>query len=445
MLPRSFPHTIAEVKIMKSVWQEEPLPRFPTLRGDIKTDVLIIGGGIAGLLTAYYLQKNGVDYVLVEKGRICGGNTQYTTAKITAQHGLIYHKLMKNGGTDAARQYLRANLTALDEYAKLAADIDCDFSRKDNYIYSCDAKLLDREAEALTKLDCGAELVRELPLPLETAGAVKLPRQAQFSPLKLLGVLAKELRIYEHSFVREMIGNIAVTDGGRIKADAVVAATHFPFINKHGGYFLKLYQDRSYVIALANAPDVGGMYADEKKDGFSFRNAGELLLLGGGGNRPGKKNGGWEALREFAKEQYPDAEERYYWAAQDCMTLDSVPYIGQYGRRTPQFYVETGFNKWGMTGAMVAALLISDKICGRENEFAELFNPSRGILKPQLLLNGAEALAGLCRPSKKTCPHMGCALRWNAAEQSWDCPCHGSRFAADGTVLDNPASGDLPE
>ena len=430
---------------MRSVWQEETLPRFPALHENIKTDVLIIGGGIAGLLTAYELDKNGVDYVLVEKGRICGGNTQYTTAKITAQHGLIYHKLMESGGTERARQYLRANLVALDKYAKLAADIDCDFSRKDNYIYSDDEKLLDREAEALAKLGYGAELVREIPLPLETAGAVKFPRQAQFSPLKLLGALAGGLRIYEHTFVREMIGNIAVTDGGKIKADTVVAATHFPFINKHGGYFLKLYQDRSYVIALADAPDVGGMYADEKKGGFSFRNVGELLLLGGGGNRPGKKNGGWEMLRSFAEEHYPGAEERYHWAAQDCMTLDSVPYIGQYGRRTPRFYVETGFNKWGMTSAMVSAMLISDRICGRENEYAELFDPARSILKPQLFLNGAEALANLCRPSKKTCPHMGCALRWNEAEQSWDCPCHGSRFAADGTVLDNPANGDLPQ
>ena len=297
--------------------------------------------------------------------------------------------------------------------------------------------------EALRKIGFQAEFCEGLPLPLETAGAVKFPRQAQFHPLKFLAAISQGLHLYEHTFVREMIGNTAVTDHCKIYADQVITATHFPFINKHGSYFLKMYQHRSYVIALKDAQDVDGMYVDESHTGLSFRNYGDLLLLGGGGHRTGKQGGGWSELRSFAGKHYPDAQEKYFWAAQDCMTLDNIPYIGQYSKNTPGFYVASGFNKWGMTGAMVSAMLLTDAVLGRPNEVAEVFNPSRSMLKPQLLLNGFEAVKGLLTFNGKRCPHMGCALKWNAAERSWDCSCHGSRFSESGELLDNPANGNL--
>lgn len=429
---------------MESLWKETKLPRFPRLGGDIRTDVLIIGGGLAGILTAYFLQKNGVNYILVEKDRICSGNTENTTAKLTFQHGLLYHKLLNSGSLESAEKYLHANRLALEQYAQLCRDIDCDYEIKDNYVYSLsDRRKLDQELEALNTLHCEAELCKKLPLPLETAGAVKVPHQAQFNPLKFVDGIVGDLRIYENTFVREMIGCTAVTAHGKIAADRVVCATHFPLINKHGAYFLKLYQHRSYVLALKNAQDVDGMYVDENDAGLSFRNHGDLLLLGGGGGRTGKKNGGWHELRAFAAEHYPHAQECCYWAAQDCMSLDRVPYIGQYGRRTSRFYVATGFNKWGMTGSMVSALLLSDILTGRQNDWGDVFDPSRSILKPQLLINGLESAVNLLTPTVPRCPHLGCALKWNPTEHSWDCPCHGSRFAEDGNVLDNPANGDL--
>ena len=427
---------------MRSIWQETPLPRFPRLEADIKTDVLIIGGGMAGILTAYFLQQNGVPYVLVEKDRICGENTGNTTAKITVQHGLIYSKLLRSS-TEIAQKYLRANQDAFDRYAALCRDIDCGYQVVDNYVYAGARWKLEQEMRALDKLRCRAELCEKIPLPVKTAGAVKFFDQAQFDPLQFIAAIAGDLHIYENTFVQEMIGNTAVTAGGKISAQRVVCATHFPFINKHGAYFLKLYQHRSYVIALQNAQDVNGMYVDESNAGLSFRRYKNLLLLGGGGGRTGKQNGGWATLRSFAREHYPNAQEKYFWAAQDCMSLDGVPYIGQYGRRTENFYVETGFNKWGMTGSMLAAMLITDQLLGRENAYADIFSPSRNMVKPQLFLNGAEAVANLLTPSKKVCPHMGCALKWNKAEHSWDCPCHGSRFSESGTVIDNPANGDL--
>lgn len=430
---------------MKSVWQKSvEIPKFPKLKGDIHTDVLIIGGGISGILTAYFLQKRGVKYVLAEKGRICSGITKNTTAKITFQHGIIYHKILEDSGLQIAQKYLRANETALKMYAELCRNTDCDYEAKDNFVYSTDNRqILENEIRALQKIGYNAEFCESIPLPLKTVGAVKFPNQAQFNPLKFIAAIADGLDIYENTFIREMIDNTAVTDNGRIYAEKVVAATHFPFINKHGSYFLKLYQHRSYVIALENAQNVGGMYVDENRKGLSFRNYNNLLLLGGGGHRTGKDGGNWDELRRFADKAYPDSQEEYFWAAQDCMSLDGIPYIGKYSKRTPNFYTASGFNKWGMTSAMVSAMIISDMITGKKNEFAEVFSPSRNILKPQLLLNGLEATKNLLTFSTKRCPHLGCALKWNSAEHSWDCPCHGSRFSESGVVLDNPANGDL--
>lgn len=429
---------------MHSLWQEIKLPEFPQLREDIHTDVLIIGGGIAGILTAYLLHQKGVNYLLIEKERICSWTTQNTTAKIAAQHGLNYHKILKSGGVEKAQKYLQANRAALEKYAELCADIDCDYEVRDNYVYATqDRKKLEEELEALHRIGFPAELCESLPLPLETVGAVKFPMQAQFHPLKFLAAISGGLHLYEHTFAREMTGKTVVTDHCRIYADQVITATHFPFINKHGLYFLKMYQHRSYVIALKNAQDVGGMYVDENHTGFSFRNYGDLLLLGGGGHRTGEKGGNWMALRSFAGEHYPGAEEKYFWAAQDCMTLDDIPYIGQYSKNTPGFYVAAGFNKWGMTGSMVSAMLLTDMVLGKPNELAEVFNPSRSMLKPQLLRNSFEAVKGLLTFTGKRCPHLGCALKWNPAEHSWDCSCHGSRFSESGELLDNPANGNL--
>jgi len=204
-----------------------------------------------------------------------------------------------------------------------------------------------------------------------------------------------------------------------------------------------LYQHRSYVIALENAQDVGGMYVDEAQKGMSFRNYKDLLLVGGGDHRTGKKGGNWRELREFAGKFYPNAKERFYWATQDCMSLDSVPYIGLYSKNTPDLYVASGFNKWGMTSSMVSAMILTDMVTGRENQFAPVFSPSRSILKPQLFINGFEAIVNLLTITDKRCPHLGCALKWNAVEHTWDCPCHGSRYTESGDLIDNPAIGGL--
>lgn len=431
---------------MNSIWTEGiAMPQFETLRGDVKTDVLIIGGGMAGILCAHFLQEQGVDYLLAEGRRICAQITKNTTAKITSQHGLIYHKLVKSAGPELARMYLEANEKAGREYERLCKKIDCDFETKTAYVYSLDnRKKLEKEKDALAKIGFDAKLLETTALPFPVAGAIGFENQAQFHPLKFISQIARNLKIYENTFVKELSENTAVTEnGGRIHFRKLIFATHFPIDNKHGMYFMKMYQRRSYVIALEGAGQVDGMYVDEAKDGMSFRNYGKFLLVGGGGHRTGKSGGGFRELRGFADKYYPSAAERYCWATQDCMTLDKVPYIGLYSKHMPGCFVSTGFNKWGMTSSMAAAMILTDLVMEKENPYAKVFCPSRSVIKPQLFCNGCEAIVNLLTISKKRCPHLGCALKWNPAERSWDCPCHGSRFDENGVCLDNPANGNL--
>lgn len=425
----------------QSVWTDTiKMPEFETLHSDTRTDVLVIGGGLCGVLCAYFLKNAGVDYMLVEGKTIGSGITQNTTAKITSQHGLIYERLINDFGKEKAYLYLWANQEALEKYRQLSRKIKCDFQEKSAYVYSkWDRWAIEEEIRAVNSLGFPAELAENLPLPFETEGAVCFPEQAQSHPLKFLAGIARGLNIYENTFVEKIENHTAYTENSKIEAGKIIVATHFPFLNKRGSYFLKLYQHRSYVIALENAPDVQGMYLDADNTGMSFRNYGNLLLLGGGSHRTGKKGGNWRELRDSAAGFYPEAVERYYWATQDCMPLDGIPYIGHYSKHTPDLYVATGFQKWGMTSSMVSAMLLCDMILERENDWAEVFSPSRNILKPQLLVNGLEATKNLLTPSSKRCPHMGCALKWNSAEHTWDCPCHGSRFEEEGKLIDNPA------
>lgn len=428
---------------MRSVWQRDrSLPEHPALTGEVRTDVLVIGGGLAGLLTAWELQQRGVDVVLVEKDRICSATTAHTTAKITAQHGLIYQKLIRSIGNEGAAQYYRANAEAAERLKELCKRFGVPMEEKANFVYSSSREKLGAEVAALESLKIPAIFEETPPLPISTAGAVGIPGQAQFHPLKLAEHLAKELTIYENSRVTELIGTTAKTEHGCIRAEKIVVATHFPLLNKHGSYFLKLYQHRSYLLTLENAGKLDAMYVSDDRKGMSFSSYGGALLLGGGGHRTGKHGGGWQELRDFAARHYPNAVEKDHWAAQDTMSLDGIPYIGQYSRNTPDLYVAAGFNKWGMSGSMVSAMVLADLIQEKPNEYARIFSPSRSILKPQLLFNCAETTVNFLIPTTKRCPHLGCALKYNRQEHSWDCSCHGSRFSESGKVLDNPANAD---
>ena len=304
---------------MKSAWTDNvSIQEFKTLEDDIKTDVLIIGGGIAGILCAYFLKQAGVNYVLAEANRIGCGITKNTTAKITSQHGLIYDKLIKNIGIEKAKIYLESNQLAVQKYRELCKNISCSFEEKSSYVYTINNRnKIEKELSAMDKLGFNADFEEKIQLPFAINGSIKFNGQAQFNPLQFISYICSELNIYENTFVEEIENNTAKTDKGNITAKKIIVATHFPFINKHGSYFLKLYQHRSYVIALENAPDINGMYVDEAEKGMSFRNYDNMLLVGGGDHRTGKKGGNWQELRDFSKKFYPNSTEKYHWATQE--------------------------------------------------------------------------------------------------------------------------------
>lgn len=441
---------------MKSVWSEScSLPKRDPLKADIVVDTAVVGAGMAGLLTAYLLQKEGRSVAVLEAAETAGGVTKNTTAKITSQHDLIYDSMIKKFGDKAAQQYADANQKAIAMYRKIISEdhIDCNLETKPAFVYSFDRENeLRAEAEAAERLGINAEFTTETDLPFTVPAAVKFSDQAQFNPLKFLKSIASDLTVYENTRALIVRDDTVITNRGRVTADHIVIATHFPFINIPGWYFARMHQERSYVIALKNAGKLDGMYIDADPDGYSFRSYEDYILIGGAGHRTGKHpgTGCYEKLRSAAKRFFPESEEVCHWSAQDCVTWDNLPYIGRYASSTRNLYVATGFKKWGMTSSMASAMILTDLICGRPSEEAEVFSPQRfhaAASAKNLLTDGGHSVAGLTAglfsaPNRK-CTHLGCRLHWNPDEETWDCPCHGSRFTSKGELISDPAERGL--
>ncbi|MGI6070285.1 MAG: FAD-dependent oxidoreductase [Blautia sp.] len=470
---------------MESIWRQGCKIRHrEELEGEISCDTAVIGAGMAGILTAYKLQQAGQRVAVLEAGRIAGGQTENTTAKITSQHGLIYRKLMEKEGEEKAWQYAMANEAAVGQYRNIIEKegIFCDFEETDAYVYGNDREKLMAEAQAAARLGLPAAFVRDVPVPVPSEGGVRFSHQAQFHPLKFVQALAEKLTIYENTQVRRVESHQLVTDRGQVNAGKIVFACHYPFVDFPGMYFARMHQERSYVLALANAPRLGGMFIGAEKGSYSFRDFHGYLLFGGENHRTGEnsKGGRYEALEKKAKELFPGCRPAARWSAQDCMTLDEIPYIGNYAAKEPDWYVATGFQKWGMSTSMAAAMILRDMICGKRNPYQQVFDPGRFSLDlvPRMAEEGKQAVKGLARrffqdPEETAagifkghggivdldgekvgvykdtdgriygvdirCPHLGCELEWNPDEKSWDCPCHGSRFDYQGRVLAGPA------
>ncbi len=432
------------------------------LMEDIETEVAVIGAGMAGILIAYLLQKEGKKVVVLEANEIGSGQTGKTTAKITSQHSLIYDEILKNKGVEYAIQYARANEKAIREYEKIIIEqgIQCDFRKCPSYIYSENVEVMKAEAEAARKAGLDATFTTETTLPFSVAGAVKIENQAQFHPLLFIKALAEAITIYENTKVYKVEEHKITTDNATVIAKHIVFACHYPFMRLSGMYFARMHQERSYVITLKNVPQLDGMYLGVGENGYSFRNYGDYLLFGGGKHRTGenKFGGSYERLREEAKKIFPESEEIYHWSAQDCMTSDNIPFIGRFSKGKPNWYIASGFQKWGMTSSMVSAMIIRDCICNIKNQNADVFSPNRFSMND--IGEGAttvgKGLKGVGKrilpfldkqpkdriPIKKVtrwCPHLGCPLEWNPEEKTWDCPCHGSRFDENGKLIDGPA------
>ena len=451
----------------QSLWSDTCIieTRDPLSGENISIEAAIIGAGLVGVLTAYMLQARGVETVVVDANRIGSGVTQNTTAKITSQHNLIYDRLIKDFGKEKAEQYARANQGAIERYRELVLEkgIKCDMVDMPAYLYTLENENMESiraEAEAARQLGIPAVYIEEKDLdstswglPFSVKAAVRFDRQAQFHPLKFLKAIASGLTVYENTKVLDVDPDCnLITNQGKINAKHVIFACHYPFINIPGYYFLRMHQERSYVLALSGAKDVGGMYLGVDKKSYSFRNQGDLLILGGSGHRTGENEDGgcYNALRQKGQEWYPDSKEVYAWSAQDCMPLDGVPYIGRYAAGRPNWYTATGFRKWGMTSSMVAAQLLTDLILG-ESEENSIFSPQRftvpvsagDLWKDVKTIGKGLVKVRIDEEIDTKCTHMGCQLGWNPEELTWDCPCHGSRFDNKGNVVNGPAVKNL--
>ena len=470
---------------MESIWTKTcSIPPRDALPGDMETEIAVIGAGMAGVLIAAALERAGRRVLVLEAQRISGGQTCRTTAKITAQHGMFAQRLIFTQGEDRARQYVSANLSAVRRFGELirAEGIDCDYRESTAYVYGSAEKQLRLEAQAQARLGLPASYIPNPQLPDPALGAVGVEQQAQFHPLKFLCAISRSLTIYEHSPVQRVEDNVIITARGRVRAEKIVFACHYPFVNFPGLYFARMHQERSYVLALENAAVPEGMWVGAGEGGFSFRSWNGLLLLGGKAHRTGENvsGGKYAALRAKAEEWFPHSREVAHWSAQDCMTADGLPYIGRYAESRPDWYVATGFQKWGMSSSMVSAVLLRDLLRGKPNPYARVFDPGRLSWKAAsgIVSEGWQAAKGLGKnlfqiPStqaaeltpghggivflrgkkagvfrnekgeihavKLRCPHLGCQVEWNPDECSWDCPCHGSRFDHRGGLISGPA------
>lgn len=416
-----------------------------------RRDVIVIGAGMAGILIAYYLQKEGKDVLVLEANEIASGQTGRTTAKITSQHNLKYKNLIKQVGARKARIYAEANEAAIEEYEKLIREenIDCQFERTTAYLYTReDKRVLWEEAQAAAYLGIRTFFSRKSDLPFSVSSVVGFRKQAQFVASDFVAHISKKLKIREHTKVIKIRGNQVITKDEVFVADKIVVATHYPFKNVPGFYFLRQHQERSYVLALKGPDKINGMYLGIDADGISFRQMGEHLLLGGSSHRTGKNlvGGAYDFLDCVARKYYPQCKEVGRWSAQDCVPHDGIPFIGKYSIFTPNLYVATGFQKWGMTSSMVAAMILKEEICGRKSPYDKVFSPQRVNIRASaknFFIDMVEStigiVKGIFRKSKPRCSHLGCELEWNPDEQSWDCPCHGSRFDENGEIMDNPA------
>ncbi|KZZ85194.1 FAD-dependent oxidoreductase [Bacillus sp. SJS] len=489
-------------------WKESAeLPSFPKLQQSLETEAVIVGGGITGITAAYLLAKEGVKVVLLEADVLLNGTTGHTTAKITTQHDLIYDELMHHIGEEKTKKYFRANDEALAFMRDYAANVSCDFSNQDAYIYTTENKnvtKLEKEYKAYVKLDADCAMADTLPFDLSIKSAIMIRNQAQFHPISYLNQMVQELQemgaqIYEHTVAVDAEAfdggaKVITRDGSHIKAKHAISCSHFPFYDGNGFYFTRMYAERSYVLGVkTRQPYPGGMYLSADNPTRSIRatpmNGEDLILIGGDSHKTGQgfdTEKHYESLELFGKVHLGLKETVYKWSAQDLITLDKIPYVGPVTKGKPSILAATGYRKWGMTNGTAAAMMIRDLVLEKENPYQDVFCPSRFIADPSIKtflsqnLNVAGHLIGgkLDFGSRKkieelrddegalvthkgqkaaaykdqqgclhlvdsTCTHLGCEVEWNHGDRSWDCPCHGSRFSIDGDVMEGPADKPL--
>lgn len=479
---------------------------YPTLPGDSDFDVVVVGGGITGLTTALLLRRGGLNVAVIESDRIASGVTGYTTAKLTSLHQLKYANLSNSFGPESARLYGSANQEGLLMIRQLIDElsIDCDLETRPAYTYTTQEALvkeIEDEFEAALAAGLPAALVTECDLPFPIEAAVMFHGQASFHPRKYCLALAEAIRtqgghIFEMTRaldVRASDDVVLKTDRGEVRCSHLVIATQIPFFDR-GLFFSRTHPQRSYAIAVTvkhQPPD--GIYISAEEPIRSVRPLPGLgrpaLVIGGEGHRTGEEpdtERRYDALVSWARAQFDVVDVVNRWSAQDYMSSDGLPFVGPVGPGYRNVLTATGFQKWGLTNGTAAAIVMSDNILDRPNEYSQLYNslrvaPTQSV-KQYMLANAGTAkhyavdhLKRVSAPSSENlapgegglatdegrkvaayrdekgdltrvsavCTHLGCVVSFNNAEKSWDCPCHGSRFDLEGRVISGPAKKDL--
>lgn len=484
----------------QSYWNATaPSSAFPALSGDIEADVAIIGGGIVGVTTARMLKDRGLKVALVEARGVGEEVTGKSTAKITSQHNIAYSVIARNFGEEGARHYADANETGLRTIRDLAAryGIACNLERKPAFTYTNDedeVARIEQEVEVARRLGLPATLTRDTGLPFGVLAAMRWDDQAQFHPVRYVKGLAATLpgdgcEVFENSRVTDWDPHRIATDAGSVRARHIVMATHLP-LGQTGLFYAEAFPHIHPVIMgradPARVPD--GMYISVEAPRHSVRGHRDdegqsWLIFAGPSFKAGhvdQERANFADLEAFAADHF-GVRADYRWANEDYASVDHVPYIGRSSSFGDAYLVATGFNAWGISNGTAAAILIADLIEGRDNPWLELFDATRikpiagarefiagtagtaasligGYLAKKAhgfdeLAPGEAAILkvdgdnvagfrdeeGALHAVSAVCTHMGCLVGWNETDRTWDCPCHGSRFALDGEVIHGPA------
>jgi glycine/D-amino acid oxidase-like deaminating enzyme/nitrite reductase/ring-hydroxylating ferredoxin subunit len=487
-----------------SLWLDTaPPPERPALKGDLDFDVCVIGAGIAGLAAAALLREDGADVAVLEMDRVGAGTTGYTTAKVSSNHQLVYSELESKHSEKAARVYAEANEAGLDWLRRTVQEhgIECDWRDKQAFTYAAtddDGPSIEDELAAAQRAGLPVSFTTDTDLPFAVAGAIRFEDQAEFHPTKFTNALATRLedegcRIFERTRALGVSTgepcSVETDTGGGVRAHRVIVATHYPFLDR-GLFFPRLSPKRSYCIAVRATGELPqGMYISASEPTRSIRATPDLLLVGGEGHKTGHGDpaAAYARLEAWARERFAVEAVEYRWASQDNMPADGIPYVGHLVPTSDRILTATGFRKWGITNGVAAAMMLADEIAGRDNPWrstfdANRFTPTAALpsivregadfsvsfvadrLKPGdvgslddlapgeggIVRDGFQRVAGYRDEAGEltvlspTCTHLYCQVRWNGAERTWDCPCHGSRFDAKGKVVEGPAVQDLP-
>jgi glycine/D-amino acid oxidase-like deaminating enzyme/nitrite reductase/ring-hydroxylating ferredoxin subunit len=491
-----------------SLWmQDTEFPMFPQLQGDIDADVVVVGAGIAGMTAGLLLQRAGKRVVLIEARRVGHGETGHTTAHLTEMLDARYHVLESKFGHEAARLAAESSRAAIDRIDSLVRelDVDCGFERLPGYLYAEDdgqRSDLDKEFESLRRVGADVDWVESFPLPLRVDGAIRIGRQAQLHPLEYLRGLAAQL-IREGGQIFEGTGMLDADDGkpcrvsttgGVVTAQDVLVLTNVPVSNRFALH-TKIAAYRTYALAARlEKPFPAGLFWD-MQDPYHYTRtqktrSGSFLIVGGGDHKTGQKEDTgqcFDRLATYASTRFGPTHIAHRWSGQVIEPVDGLPFIGK-NPGAQHVHVATGFSGTGMTFGTLAGMILSDEVLGVENPWVGLYHPGR--VKPlaqareflgenvdfpahrvrdrfargdaggldqvppgegRLFRSDGKMIAvyrddaGSIHARSAVCTHLGCHVRWNREERSWDCPCHGSRFDVDGAVLNGPATKDLEQ